>query len=513
MQRVSKHGRQPREDGPMENGVGQEPGGPEPPPAPRPPRVRPRLVFRTQLAHGSPTGRIEGFTNVKELYGKIAEVFSISPTEILFCTLNTHKVDMQKLLGGQIGLEDFIFAHVRGETKEVEVTKTEDALGLTITDNGAGYAFIKRIKEGSIINRIQAVCVGDSIEAINDHTIVGCRHYEVARMLRELPRAQPFTLRLVQPKKAFGERGGGAALPGDPREGASRPLLQCARAVRSPRGPVGCGTQSRVLGSCSLPQDPPHCWAPVCPLQAPHTLATPPQGCGHPCDHPILGRTPTPARAPQTAPVTMFFACPALSTHGHTAPMPIPDGHPWVSLATHGALLVCPLGCLGSLGWPPLGVLGHPWLSITDALGYLCLPLLYYPCPSTPGHPPCPSPPPRGADMIGQRTRSSSKCPAEGRVASGKETLRLRAQGPATLQEGPSATEEEAAHRVDDLLESYMGIRDSELAATMVEMAKQSPGTTALAHGLDSVLGEFAFPPEFVAEVWAAVCSTRGAQE
>lgn len=167
--------------------------------------------------------------------------------QILFCTLNSHKVDMQKLLGGQIGLEDFIFAHVRGETKEVEVTKTEDALGLTITDNGAGYAFIKvpteggrppggsgpwdeplpglweagggggwggplsdsgslqRIKEGSIINRIQAVCVGDSIEAINDHSIVGCRHYEVAKMLRELPKSQPFTLRLVQPKRAFGE--------------------------------------------------------------------------------------------------------------------------------------------------------------------------------------------------------------------------------------------------------------------------------------------------------------------
>lgn len=68
---------------------------------------------------------------------------SIPSPQILFCTLNSHKVDMQKLLGGQIGLEDFIFAHVRGETKEVEVTKTEDALGLTITDNGAGYAFIK----------------------------------------------------------------------------------------------------------------------------------------------------------------------------------------------------------------------------------------------------------------------------------------------------------------------------------------------------------------------------------
>ncbi|XP_055463568.1 PDZ domain-containing protein GIPC3 isoform X1 [Psammomys obesus] len=175
---------------------------------------------------------------------------------------------MQKLLGGQIGLEDFIFAHVRGETKEVEVTKTEDALGLTITDNGAGYAFIKRIKEGSIINRIEAVCVGDSIEAINDHSIVGCRHYEVAKMLRELPKSQPFTLRLVQPRRAF--------------------------------------------------------------------------------------------------------------------------------------------------------------------------------------------------DMIGQRSRSS-KCPVEAKVSSGKETLRLRSGAPATVEEAPSDVEEAAARRVDDLLESYMGIRDPEL--------------------------------------------------
>ncbi|XP_075137526.1 PDZ domain-containing protein GIPC3 [Leptodactylus fuscus] len=129
---------------------------------------------------------------------------------ILFCTLNTHKVDMQKLLGGQIGLEDFIFAHVRGETKEVEITKTEDALGLTITDNGAGYAFIKRIKEGSITDQLKSVNVGDNIEAINDQTIVGCRHYEVAKMLRELPKSESFTLRLVQPKRAFdmiGQRG------------------------------------------------------------------------------------------------------------------------------------------------------------------------------------------------------------------------------------------------------------------------------------------------------------------
>nr|XP_034973097.1 PDZ domain-containing protein GIPC3 [Zootoca vivipara] len=318
----------------MENGVSREAGGSQassssseggrstpgqsggtPAPPPRQPRVRPRLIFHTQLAHGSPTGKIEGFTNVKELYAKIAEVFDISPTEILFCTLNTHKVDMQKLLGGQIGLEDFIFAHIRGETKEVEVTKTEDALGLTITDNGAGCAFIKRIKEGSIINRIPVVCVGDSIEAINDQTIVGCRHYEVAKMLREMPKAQPFTLRLVEPKRAF--------------------------------------------------------------------------------------------------------------------------------------------------------------------------------------------------DMISQRTRSN-KVPSEGKVASGKETLRLRAKGSATLEEAPSEHEEEAAGKVDDLLESYMGIRDVELASSMVEMAKGRQGSEDFAHGLDLLLGEFAFPEEFVAEVWRTICEAKG---
>lgn len=42
-----------------------------------------------------------------------------------------------------MGLEDFIFAHVKGIKKEVNVYKSEDSLGLTITDNGVGYAFIK----------------------------------------------------------------------------------------------------------------------------------------------------------------------------------------------------------------------------------------------------------------------------------------------------------------------------------------------------------------------------------
>ncbi|KAL5022842.1 hypothetical protein ScPMuIL_001997 [Solemya velum] len=163
---------------------------------------RPKLVFHCQQAHGSPTGIISGFTNVKELYQKVAECYDIKVEEILFCTLNTHKVDMSRLLGGQIGLEDFIFAHIKGRPKEVDVTKSDDALGLTITDNGAGYAFIKRIKEGSIMDQVPLVAVGDHIEKIDNVSLVGWRHYEVAKKLKEIPKGSTFTIRVVEPMKS-----------------------------------------------------------------------------------------------------------------------------------------------------------------------------------------------------------------------------------------------------------------------------------------------------------------------
>lgn len=50
-----------------------------------------------------------------------------------------------------------------GRPKEIELVKSEDALGLTITDNGSGYAFIKRVKEGSVIDgisHIQVIMIG-----------------------------------------------------------------------------------------------------------------------------------------------------------------------------------------------------------------------------------------------------------------------------------------------------------------------------------------------------------------
>ncbi|XP_017880046.1 PDZ domain-containing protein GIPC3 [Ceratina calcarata] len=162
---------------------------------------KPPLVFHCQLAHGSPTGLISGFSNVRELYQKIAECYDLPMEEIIFCTLNTHKIEMTELLGNQIGVGDFIFAHKKGRPKEIELVKTNDSLGLTITDNGAGYAFIKRIKEGSIIDKVKVIEIGDHLERLNSVSLIGKRHFEVAKMLKEIPKGATFTLRLVEPMK------------------------------------------------------------------------------------------------------------------------------------------------------------------------------------------------------------------------------------------------------------------------------------------------------------------------
>lgn len=47
-----------------------------------PPQPRPKLVFHCQQAHGSPTGIISGFTNVKELYQKIADCYDMDVTDV-----------------------------------------------------------------------------------------------------------------------------------------------------------------------------------------------------------------------------------------------------------------------------------------------------------------------------------------------------------------------------------------------------------------------------------------------
>ena len=84
-----------------------KPGGINPEPAPAPPPTstfkptsssqppttddsggdedvpyKPKLAFHCQQAQGSPTGIISGFTNVKELYKKIADCYDMDPSEV-----------------------------------------------------------------------------------------------------------------------------------------------------------------------------------------------------------------------------------------------------------------------------------------------------------------------------------------------------------------------------------------------------------------------------------------------
>merc|ERR1712025_317312 len=147
------------------------------------------LKFPCQLAHGSQTAHISGFTNLKEIYQKIAECFDIKSDEILFCTLNTQKVDMGHLLGlglaQELGLDDHIFAHIKGESREVKFTK-EEKPRLTWTDNGNGTVFIKRIQENSACSKNLNIKVGDAVEMINNESLVGYIHYEVNKVMREV---------------------------------------------------------------------------------------------------------------------------------------------------------------------------------------------------------------------------------------------------------------------------------------------------------------------------------------
>ena len=46
---------------------------------------RQELVFHCQLAHGSPTKEIRDFSNVKELYARIAEAFEIPADQVIVC--------------------------------------------------------------------------------------------------------------------------------------------------------------------------------------------------------------------------------------------------------------------------------------------------------------------------------------------------------------------------------------------------------------------------------------------
>lgn len=55
------------------------------------------------------------------------------------------------------------------------------------------------------MDQTKMICVGDHIETINGKNVSDRRHYEVAKMLKDLEKGQMFKLELIEPMKAFGE--------------------------------------------------------------------------------------------------------------------------------------------------------------------------------------------------------------------------------------------------------------------------------------------------------------------
>ncbi|GMR41576.1 hypothetical protein PMAYCL1PPCAC_11771 [Pristionchus mayeri] len=157
----------------------------------------PSTMFSLQLAHGSDMKTTPAFDSLPQLYTAIKQLFPGQP-DVLYCTINSPKVDMDHLLSSSLGLGDVIYVHLVGETITKKFTKNENNIGLTITDNGAGRAFIKRVRDGSIGDR-EGLSVGHQISRINGEDMNGSRHYDVARVLRNIEEGKTVEVELIAP--------------------------------------------------------------------------------------------------------------------------------------------------------------------------------------------------------------------------------------------------------------------------------------------------------------------------
>ncbi|KAK0405966.1 hypothetical protein QR680_018285 [Steinernema hermaphroditum] len=156
--------------------------------------------LKVQLAHGSAIRIVSGFGNVAELYEKIARVFDLEAYDILFATVNTHKPDPNALLAGTINENDLIFVHLAGETFEVELEKTGQYMGVTITDNLNGNVVVKQIHAKTpAAKTAPPIKVGDVIVEANGDPIKGLRHREASAHLRAFPIGSAVKLRLIRP--------------------------------------------------------------------------------------------------------------------------------------------------------------------------------------------------------------------------------------------------------------------------------------------------------------------------
>jgi len=82
-----------------------------------------------------------------------------------------------------------------------------------------------------LMSKVAEVAIGDHIAAINGEDMTGCRHFEVARKLKDIPVGSQFTLTLVEPKKSLEAIAPRAAQTGsgEVKDGAGKKTLRMKR--------------------------------------------------------------------------------------------------------------------------------------------------------------------------------------------------------------------------------------------------------------------------------------------
>ncbi|VDM53541.1 unnamed protein product [Angiostrongylus costaricensis] len=106
-------------------------------------------------AHGSPPAVIYNFISIGEWFLSIADCFNISADGIIFCTVSTFKIDMEKLFLGNLGCSNMVFAHIKAQAIEVELTKTEGLFGLSIASRSIASSK-KNVNDGMQTLRFNA---------------------------------------------------------------------------------------------------------------------------------------------------------------------------------------------------------------------------------------------------------------------------------------------------------------------------------------------------------------------
>lgn len=105
--------------------------------------------------------------------------------------------------------------------------------------------------------------------------------------------------------------------------------------------------------------------------------------------------------------------------------------------------------------------------------------------------------------------KGSGKMNKKPGIVTGKETLRFKATGEAEIQEQDDVMDV-GIEKINNILESFLGINDSELATQIWELSNGQTNSMDFADAIDnSDLSAFEFTDELVIELWGAITDAR----